>query len=394
MSLPWTDSNRDDIAQGERGCAFGTPGCEINFASLPSNFGTVSLAHPDPNLIRPYVLQYNAGVTREVMRGVSVSFDWFHTVGKQFMERNNVNRPGTLNADGSVTNPSYRPVTVFSPVDGTPTVVYDVASAAVGGLAANNLDSNDTGLTQKYDALEFGVNARLGHGARLAGGFGTDRTIANTCAAAAGNPNFLLTIGGVNYCDQNNSGIPWRTGFKATATYPLPWYGIIVSAAYQGLPGYILGTSALTAGGAGAPNFTNISGLPGALTVTSTTRYTSCPGNSASQGCVVGGLIAPGALSTLTVPLAPPGTQLTPRTNQLDLSIAKRITIGTFKIDPKIDLFNALNSSDYFTARSTTYTLTAAGATPTALNGSSGSYLLPGSIIQGRLLRLAAVLNW
>jgi Carboxypeptidase regulatory-like domain len=394
QSLPWTDGNKDDIAQGAPGCAFGTAGCEINFASLPSNFGTVSLASPDPGLTRPYVLQYNAGIQREIMRGVSASFEWFHTVSKNFMERNNINRPGTLNADGTVTNPSYRPFTVFSPVDGTPVTVYDVSSAAVGGLAAKNLDTNDAGLAQTYNSFEFGVNARLPRGGRLSGGFGTDRTIANTCSAAASNPNFLLTIAGVNYCDQTNSGIPWRTGIKAVGTYPLPWAGIIVSGSYQGLPGYILGTNALTAGGAGAPNFTAISGLAGALTVTSTTRYTACPGNSASQGCVVGALIAPGALSTLTAPLAPPGTQLTPRLNQLDLSIGKRIIIGRFKMDPKIDIFNALNSDAYFTARSTTYTLTATGAAPTAVNGSSGSYLLPGSIIQGRLLRIGAVVNW
>ena len=99
-------------------------------------------------------------------------------------------------------------------------------------------------------------------------------------------------------------------------------------------------------------------------------------------------------MSTLTAPLTLPNTVLTPRTNQLDLSIAKRITVGHFRIDPKVDVFNALNSSDYFTARSTTYTLTAAGAAPSARDGSSGSYLLPGSIIQGRLLRIAAVVNW
>jgi hypothetical protein len=325
---------------------------------------------------------------------VSAEFGWFHTVSKNFMERNNINRPGTLNPDGTVTNASYRPVTVFSPIDGTPITVFDVSSAAVGTLAAKNIDTNDPNLQQNYDAFEFGMNARLPHGARLSGGFGTDRTVANTCSAAASNPNFLVRIGGVNYCDQKNSGIPWRTGVKIVGTYPLPWYGLIVSGAYQGLPGYILGTSALTAGGAGAPNFTNISGLAGALTVTGTTRYTSCPGNSAAQGCVVGALIAPGALSTLTVPLAPPNTVLTPRLNQLDLSFAKRITAGRFRIDPKLDVFNALNSSDYFTARSTTYTLTATGAQPTAVDGSSGSYLLPGSIIQGRLLRIAAVVNW
>ena len=400
QSLPWTDKNVDDIAQGIKGCNFATDSsCEINFASLPSNFGTVSLASPDPSLTRPYVLQYNTGITHELFRGVSVNFDWFHTDSKNFMERNNVNRPGTFNADGTVTNPSYRPFTVFSPIDGTPITVYDVASAAVGTLAAKNIDTNDPGLKQAYNSFEFGVNARLPRGAKLSGGFGTERTIANTCSAAASNPNFLVTIGGVNYCDQTRSGIPWRTGIKVVATFPLPWYGVIFSGAYQGLPGYILGTNALTAGGAGAPNFTAISGGygtagTGALTVTGTTRYTACPGNSASQGCVVGALIAPGAISSLTAQLVPPGTLLTPRLNQLDLSIAKRITVGHFRIDPKLDIFNALNSDDYFTVRSTTYTLTAPGAAPTALDGSSGSYLLPGSILQGRLLRIAAVVNW
>ncbi len=36
----------------------------------------------------------------------------------------------------------------------------------------------------------------------------------------------------------------------------------------------------------------------------------------------------------------------------------------------------------------------AAGAMATALNGSGGSYLLPASIIQGRLLRIGAVVTW
>ena len=394
-NLPWTDKNGDDIAQGVKGCSFATdPACEINFASLPSNFGTVSLAHPDPGLTRPYVLQYNTGVTHELLKGLSVSFDWFHTVGKDFLERNNVNRPGTLNADGTVTNAAYRPFTIFSPIDGTPITIYDVASAAVGGLAAINVDTNDSSLKQTYNAFEFNVNARLPHAGRVFGGFATDRTIANTCSAAAGNPNFLVTIGGVNYCDQTNSGIPWRTQFKLAGTYPLPWYGIIVSGSYQGLPGYILGTSALSAGGATAPNFTSISGAGGTLTVTSTTRYTSCLGNSASQGCVVGALMAPGALSSMTANLVPPGTLLTPRLNQVDFSIAKRIAVGHFRIDPKLDIFNALNSDDYASVRATTYTLTAAGQTPNALLNSSGSFLLPGSPILGRLVRIAAVVNW
>ena len=96
----------------------------------------------------------------------------------------------------------------------------------------------------------------------------------------------------MNYCDQTNSGIPWRTQFKLAGTFPLPWYGITSAASFQALPGYILGTSALTAGGAGAPNFTSYSGVGSSYDRdVGHDATTVCPGNSASQGCVVG---APG----------------------------------------------------------------------------------------------------
>src|SRR5262249_27319512 len=130
-------------------------------------------------------------------------------------------------------------------------------------------------------------------------------------------------------------------------------------------------------------------------TVTPTTRYTVCPGNSASQGCTVGALVVPGQLTaSLAVPLIPPGTEMTPRVTQLDLSVSKRLTFGSLKMDPKLDLFNALNSDDYFSVRSTTFTPVSSASAATGLNGSGGTYLLPASVIQGRLLRLAVVLNW
>jgi hypothetical protein len=348
----------------------------------------VSLANPDAGLTRPYVDQFNVGATHELLRGVSVSLEWFHNNARNPFERNNVLRPGSY-ANGVVTNPSYKPVTVFSPIDGAPITVYDTVSTAVA-RAVQNVDTNDSNVTQKYDAYEFNFNACLPRGARVFGGFATDRTVANTCSGAATNPNFLLTIGGVNYCDQSNSGIPWRTQFKVAGTYPLPWWGIQFAGSFQALPGYLLGTQALTAGGAGAPNFTSYSGVASSWTVTGTSRYTVCPGNSASQGCVVGALVAPAGvnLGSLTVPLDRPGTLMTPRVTQLDFSVSKRIMVGGLKIDPKLDIFNMLNSDDYFTVRTTAFA-------PSATAGvSSGTYLQPGSILQGRLLRIGVVLNW
>jgi len=391
----WQDKNGDDIAQGSFRCNFADPTCEINFASVPANFGVISLAQPSPDLTRPYVDQFNLGVTREVMRGVSVSGEWFHNDAKNMMERNNVLRPGTF-SNGTVSNASYKPVTVFSPIDGKAITMYDTVSTAVA-QAVQNVDTNDSNVKQSYNAFEFNFQARLPHGARLFGGSATDRTIANTCAGAASNPNFLLTIGGVNYCDQTNSGIPWRTQFKLAGTFPLPWYGITTAASFQALPGYILGASALAAGGAGAPVFTTYSGTASTWTVTPTTNYVVCPGNSASQGCVVGARVVPAGINSgsFTVPLDAPGTLLTPRVNQLDLSFSKRITVRGIKFDPKIDIFNALNSDDYFSVRGTVYSPTTNAALTTPVTrGSAGTYLQPNAVLQGRIIRLGAVITW
>ena len=49
------------------------------------------------------------------------------------------------------------------------------------------------------------------------------------------------------------------------------------------------------------------------------------------------------------------GVTLTPRTNQVDFGISKRLKFGRLRFDPKVDLFNALNSDDYYSVVSTTF---------------------------------------
>ena len=83
-SLSWTDMNNDDIAQGARGCAYLTPGCEMNFSQLASNFGLItpgcttiyspgSIAcgtdQADPNIKRDTEIAYGFGVQHEVLPG-------------------------------------------------------------------------------------------------------------------------------------------------------------------------------------------------------------------------------------------------------------------------------------------------------------------------------------
>ena len=45
-TLTWNDLNKDDTAQGARGCVYLTAGCEIDFSTLPANFGTKPTQNP------------------------------------------------------------------------------------------------------------------------------------------------------------------------------------------------------------------------------------------------------------------------------------------------------------------------------------------------------------
>ena len=56
-TIAWQDLNGDDIAQGELGCSYPSPGCEINVAAIPSNFGFKALTTQDPSIQRPWDLE-------------------------------------------------------------------------------------------------------------------------------------------------------------------------------------------------------------------------------------------------------------------------------------------------------------------------------------------------
>ena len=82
--------------------------------------------------------------------------------------------------------------------------------------------------------------------------------------------------------------------------------------------------------------------------------------------------------------------------------MAKRLKFGRIRIDPKIDLFNALNSDDYYTVTATTFSPilnTAASdpthspALPTLTNGFT-TYRQPSRFLQGRIVRLGANVTW
>ncbi|HUQ88466.1 MAG TPA: TonB-dependent receptor [Vicinamibacterales bacterium] len=361
--LTWSDDNKDDIAQGERGCVFQTPGCEINFAGLPSNFGVRSLAQFDPDLKRPYQLAFNAGITHEVLTGLTASFEYFRSDFRNITVRQNSLR----------TAASYDQFSIVSPIDNSVVPVWLPKPGVATQVA--NIDSSSDDMKRAYNGFDMSFNARMRGGVRAFGGFSMERTINDVCVSALSDPNRSL------YCDQSESGIPWQKQIKATLVYPLPWYGISTSIAYQGLNGYLTGSAAQAYGGFTAgTGFDLPNGRGTYLQVTPTSRYAA----NCAAPCRPGELILPAmsasGVASILVPLVAPETEYTPRINQFDFSVSKSIEFGAFRVTPKLDVFNALNSDDYTSVTSTQY--------------GAATYMRPSTILQGRIVRFGADMRW
>jgi hypothetical protein len=243
--------------------------------------------------------------------------------------------------------------------------------SASRAAAQSFYDSNDPNLQRWYNSIEASVNVRIPGGARIFTGTSTERVLTNSCSGAGYDPNLLL------YCDGTKNSVPWITSVKLFGTYPTPWYGINVSGGLQSLPS-ALGTAPLQYGVFTAgTGFTQPNGIGTFYLVQQTTKYAAnCKG-----GCTPGGLVIPGLPSgSVNVPLVAPGTEFTPRYNQIDFGASKLFHFKQSSIMPRIDLFNAFNSDAYTSVTTLQY-----GAT---------AYMQPSVILQGRLIRIGVDVKW
>jgi hypothetical protein len=359
-TVTWRDLNGDDIAENN----------ELTLSQLPKNFGIVrqgcsvvstpgsipcGTAQVDPNLKRIYTWQYNVGLQHELMPRVSVTANWFHVDYYNLPMRENVLQ----------TFSDYTPAQIASPLDGTTITVYNVSPAKVSQVLF--LDTNAPNRRKWYNSFEFSLNARLPHAAAVFAGTSTERTLVKACDEVS-NPNNLL------YCDQTKSGIPWLTSFKLGGTVTVP-LGIQVSGIFQSYR-YTLGSPALTGSYTNSAT-TSPTGTSPVWLITPTTRYpANCPG-----ACAPGAPVDPGmTVASLSVPLVAPGTTLSNRINQLDVTVGKWLTAGKVRLQPEATIFNAFNVSAVYAVRS--------------LNFLTSSYLQPSTILSARVLRLGMQVKW
>jgi hypothetical protein len=312
QEIAWTDLNGNDIAEGALGCVYLTPGCEINTLQIPATFGTRRNRKPDPSLARPYQMVYNVGVTRELRPALGVSANYYR--------RRYHDIPYTTDLTKPISGPSsvYTPYQIPDPRgNGQSIAIYNIDPTALRTI--EELDRTSPNNTAAFDSIDVGINMRLANGAFLQGGTATGRTRSSICDGPDPNSytsNFPLVgvlTGGLRYCDQRQFDIPWRTHFKLSGAYPLP-YGLRVSAVFQSTAGDPLVYSYIVTAAA----FRNLTG------------------------------VALGQSSVTVYPLNEPGSAYYDRVNQLDFTIAKSFKAGSWRITPDVSLFNMLNANPIY----------------------------------------------
>ncbi len=364
--VTWTDLNGDFTPQGQLGCVYLQPGCELNLAQLPTGFGVANLGTYASDISRMYNLETSIALQHEVLPGMSVTAGWYNRQYYNLRRRTNVLR----------TFDDYSKFTVFSPIDGSAIDYYTVNANKLSAVSYE--DQNAPDRTMKYNGFEYNFSARVGRGITLFGGGMTERMLANVCDEIS-DPNRLL------YCDQSKSGLPFRTQFKIAGSVPVA-YGVNVGLSFQSLPGYRYGTSAqYSLTGVSGPSGVTTNNPPnGAGTVYQITRNTVY---SASSPCVAQGKCTAGqrvnaniSEASLNVPIVAPMTEYGDRINQLDVNVAKTIKFGRMTIQPKIDFFNMLNVAPVFDVRSLLF--------------GTAAYNQPAAVLNPRTIQIGAVVRF
>jgi hypothetical protein len=359
-TLTWTDSNRDNIVQGELGCTYLQPGCELNFAQLPNGFGTPNLViRPTEELRtngRGYNYEYMIGVDQQLFSRLSLGGSWFRR-----------DLFGYVTTDYTDRTPAdYTPVTVVSPYDGEVFTVYNLASNRVA--LTNRVDriADPDKRANYYRGFETNFRMRLPGQGSFFGGTSTGRIVTVMCDQPD-NPNLL------RFCDQREPGNtpPWLTSVKLSGSYSLP-HRIQVGMSYVRQPGDQLFTDWL---------------------ITRTTTYAA----GCKSPCTPGALIVPGLTEANIVgraagryvPLRPDGIENLPATNNVDVRFGKWFKMGRFDLQGMAEVYNLFNISTPLAVRSSSY------GTPTFHQpGGSGDVGTRGAIPYARFFKFGIQAKW
>jgi hypothetical protein len=195
-----------------------------------------------------------------------------------------------------------------------------------------NLDSQYGGQSEMYEGIDITLNARFGNGGLIGGGFAAGRTVTDVCDIVDDVPEFAINMPATLFLTTNSVvgpnnapsrfchiTPPWSalTQVKLFGTYPLPM-DLRASFNYQHLPG-----------------------------IATTSTYVV---SGAEIATAIGRPPAAGARATAAVELLEPHRlRREDRLNQLNFALTRLFNVGGTRLQPGIELHNALNASTVHT---------------------------------------------
>lgn len=339
-TLNWTDLNGDDIAQGTLGylpngtrvpCVYRSPGCEIDFSTLSSSFGVKPSQTPAPGIERPYQVETNASVQRELIPGTSVTVSYFRRDYKNLIWSDNL-----------LIDPSdYTLFNLPDPRNNGQTVpIYNLNPAKASAVSL--LDQNSSENYRKYSGMDVNFNSRM-RALTMFGGVSVGHQTARTCQVEDAN---LL-----RFCDQSALDIPQYVQVKFSGSYTLPW-SLQVSGSLQSYNGDARNAS---------PD--------GLIAAEDPSLRVNWSVDRATFNRLTGATLTQ---STVNIPLDAPGTKFLSRQNQVDVRLKRVFKVGKASLEGQVDAYNALNT----------------GVVLTRVQTFGSALDRPASILQGRLIRL------
>ncbi len=304
-----------------------------------SNFGQIT-NRPDPDLERGYNWEYSASLQHELMERVSMSAGFYRRQFYNLDVTDNLNLAVADWAPFGITTPADPRL----PASGQPITMYTLDANKVG-VATDNLRTFSDINRTVYNGVELSANLRR-EKLLLFGGINTERRASTDCdgstnatTTARDNPN------GLRFCD---SIPPFRTTFKMSGAYQLPWQ-FQLSGTFMAIPGPDVDA-----------NYPVTAAIAGRRIIGSTANAT-----------------------TIGVNLIEPNTVFLDYQNRLDLRLARSFRVDRYRIQGFADIFNVLNAGTVDRVNETF------GSNP-----ATNQWLTPTRIMEARYLRFGLQMSF
>ena len=318
--------------------------------------------------VRPNDQEVSVGIQHAITQRVAVDFQFtHHSYGNYFASQDTLRPPS-----------AYTSYCVTAPAAGSGLALPNAGQQVCGyedlnpGYVSTTFfdvqkASNFGDVSEVFTGYDFGVTARLPRGGFVSGGAGVGHTVTDICSVIgqasvgyAGVAGVLASSAGALASTTGYPSTlfcrvrpPYQGDIKASASYPLPWWGLNASATFQNRTGPQIQAN---------------------YTVACVTLATCDP-------TVAGSLGRPLLAGVATLPLIQPGTLYGTRVTQVDARVGKMFKFDRYRLQATLDIFNLLNSSDALTLNNTYTVPTATTANP---------WQVPTSILQGRLFKVGA----